>query len=122
MIKPQASSSSVEVVKEVVTKLDLDSQIAVYAIEYSVNESLARRIMSCESGLKSSALNVNYRDGIAWSKDHGYWQINDFHWETYMNERGWDIYNPDHNLEAGFWMLQTYGKEPWSASAKCHSP
>lgn len=32
---------------------------------------------------------------------------------------GWDIDDPNDNLEAGFWILSNYGTQPWSASKAC---
>ena len=91
----------------------------ILSAKYGVSESLSRNIIKCESGGKPYAKNVNYQDGIAWSTDIGYWQINDYFHEESLKKLGFDIHNPSDNLEAGFFLLSTQGANLWSAGSKC---
>lgn len=104
---------------EIPKSTTLDEKISYYAELYSVDEGLARKIMSCESGLKPHALNKNYRNGEVWSTDWGYGQINDYYHQDSMAELGLDIYEPDDNLKYTFILLSTAGTTPWDASRHC---
>lgn len=84
--------------------------------KYGVPEQVAIDIMRCESKLNPMA--VNHQAVVG--KDIGYWQLNSYYWEEEMLRLGWDIYNPDDNLEAGFWLYSKQGAQPWSWSAHCH--
>lgn len=97
----------------------LNSAISYYALQYEVSETLAREIMRCESGLKPNAINHNKRNGEVWSSDYSYWQINDYYHAERFKKIGWDITNPEDNLEAGFYLLATEGSGHWSASRHC---
>ena len=90
------------------------------AKKYGQDEALARRIIACESHNDPYAVGNNYsEEGILWSKDIGYWQINNyFHKETAL-QRTYDIYKWEENLEYGFIMLKEKGTQPWSASKHC---
>lgn len=80
---------------------------------------IAISIMRCESGIRPEALGYNYRKGKLHSKDWSYWQINDKYWLDYYAKLGFNIKNPEHNLEVGFLLLSTDGVWPWRASFKC---
>lgn len=95
----------------------LEAKITRLSVEYEVDEKVALAIMKCESGLRPEAINVNKNETI----DYGLWQINNFYWEDYMFEMGWDIKNPDDNLEAGFYLLSVSGTAPWIWSKHCWS-
>lgn len=86
--------------------------------DYGVPEQRARDIIWCESRGKAEARNYQAVVGV----DIGYWQLNSYYWEVPMAERGWDIYNPEHNLEAGFWLYSVQGSDPWNWSAHCWGP
>lgn len=87
--------------------------------KYGVSQAISERIIQCESGGVAEAKNINYIDGIPWSEDVGYWQINNYFHEESLALLGWDIYNPEDNLEAGFFLLSTQGLQPWDASSFC---
>ena len=84
-----------------------------------MSASISEAIIKCESGGKAYAKNINYRDGVPWSEDIGYWQINDYYHRESLLELGWDIYKPEDNLEAGFFLMKTQGVQPWDASKFC---
>lgn len=94
-----------------------EEQVERLAKEYQVDKTLALSIMRCESNLRPEAINVNKNKTI----DYSYWQINNYYWEDYMLERGWDIKNPNDNLEAGFYLLSVSGTAPWIWSKPCWS-
>jgi hypothetical protein len=99
----------------------VDGYIHILSLKYGVSEALARAIIGCESRWKPNAVGYNYRKtGELWSKDIGYFQINDFYNEEWLlREKGWHIYDWRDNLEAGFYMLKERGTSPWLASASC---
>jgi len=94
---------------------EFNNKIEEFSKEYQVDEKLARRIIRCESANRSDAIN---RGKI--STDYSYWQIADIFWKKEMMDLGWDITDPEDNLEAGFYILKTYGSWPWKASLHCH--
>lgn len=85
-----------------------------YAEQYHVSLGLAKSIVRCESGFNPYAVGP--------TKDHGYWQFVFRFWGKELAAKGWDIYKPEDNLEAGFWVLSQYGTFPWRNSQKCWSP
>jgi hypothetical protein len=98
----------------------LTEQIDTLAAKYEVSAALATRIIECESRDLPNALRANKNaEGIIWSYDYSYWQINSHYWQKQMMSLGFDITNPQQNLEAGFYILKHYGKEQWSWSEKC---
>ncbi len=99
----------------------LKNEIVRLSDKYGVSKELATKIIRCESKNKPFAKGHNRgKDGIVWSTDHSYWQLNDYYWkEKMMVEFGWDITIPPENLEAGFWLLSTEGTQPWKASENC---
>lgn len=106
-----------------------DSEVTRLAIKYGQNESLARKIISCESSLYGSAENKNYRPEfdpktdittmVHWSSDWGYFQVNDYWHEQTAKKMGLDIFNWEDNLEYGFYLLSTDGTRHWAASRHC---
>jgi soluble lytic murein transglycosylase-like protein len=93
--------------------------ISYYAKQYGQNETLARKIIYCESGNKKDAIGYNYRKGELWSTDIGYWQINNYYHQARMTELGLNIYNTEDNIKFGFMLLSEQGTTPWKASEKC---
>lgn len=93
----------------------LGTKIKDLSTRYNVDSNLASKIIYCESRFEPQALNTNTN----LTKDHSYWQINNYYWKDDMLKRGLDITNPDDNLEAGFIILSEKGTQPWSASKKC---
>lgn len=109
-----------EPVPVVVVEPTFDSEISRLALEYGIDEVLARRIISCESQIYKRAKNENLdKNGNVWSSDHGYWQINDFYHEESAKKMGLDIYNWQDNLEYGAYLMKIQGTAPWSASRYC---
>jgi len=98
----------------VVTSISINDEIAHYASKYSVNPVIASKIIGCESGFDPHATNIN-KNG---TKDYSWWQINDIHKHEAL-EHGFDITNPEDNLEYGFIMYHTYGNRIWNASRHC---
>lgn len=99
----------------------VDDYISLMAIEYGVEEWIAREIMRCESELYGTAMNQNKRaDGSVWSVDVGHWQINDYYHKEVALSMGLDIYDELDNIKYGFWLYSQEGAAPWSASKGCH--
>jgi len=93
----------------------LQSEIDRLSIKYSVDSSLASRIIKCESSNKPNAIGTLAVVG----KDVGYWQLNTYFHEESAIKMGLDIYTPEDNLEYGFWLLSTQGSRHWNASRAC---
>lgn len=85
------------------------------AKKYGQNETLARRIIWCESKNFAHATGTLAVVG----KDIGYWQINSYYHERTAARRGFNIYSWDENLEYGFILLKEQGTLPWTASRHC---
>lgn len=98
---------------------DVYTEITRLSNHYAIDEDLVKRIIGCESGFVKDALNINKRDGVAWSEDIGWWQINDYYHKGMMDSMGLDIYDPQDNLEYGFMLLNSKGTKPWQASKFC---
>lgn len=103
----------------------LQQKIERLSNKYQVSAVLASEIIRCESRFVETATRLNKRVDsetgaeYVWSKDIGYWQLNTYWQEETMNKMGWDIYAPEDNLEAGFWLLKTSGTKPWNWSKWC---
>lgn len=93
----------------------VDSLITIYAKKYGVDEQLARDIIRCESNFFEDALNTKAIVG----EDVGIFQLNSYYWQEHMAEKGWDIYNTEDNIEAGMWLLNEQGSQPWLWSKHC---
>jgi hypothetical protein len=109
-----------------------DSEVGRLAIKYNVDETLARKIMQCESFIYGQeAENKNYRleynpqlgttTMVHWSTDVGYWQVNDFWHKESALSMGYDIYKWEDNLEYGFILASRDGLRHWKASRHCWS-
>lgn len=108
-------STTVNVVKT------FDTEVHRLALKYGQNETLAREIIKCE-GLtyKTKGNNKNYnKQGVWWSSDIGWWQINDYYHKDTALKMGFDINNEWDNLEYGFILLEEQGTAPWDASKYC---
>lgn len=103
------------------TTKTFDSEVSRLAAKYHQSETLARAIILCESRqYGSGASHKNYdKQGVWWSTDWGYWQINDYYNAATAKRRGFDIYDKWENLEFGFIMLKEQGTSPWNASRGC---
>jgi soluble lytic murein transglycosylase-like protein len=95
----------------------LESEINRLSTKYSVDKNLAFAILNCESNLNPNAINVNKNKTI----DYSYWQINNYYWSKELSSLGFDITNPEQNLEAGFYLLNKYGSGLWIWSKPCWS-
>lgn len=93
----------------------IESEIDRLSALYGVDKEKATKIIICESNKKPDAIRVNTTGTI----DYSYWQINDFYWSKQMADIGWDITNPEDNLEAGFYLLSKYGDSLWGWSKYC---
>lgn len=114
LVSPSPSDLSQE-------QIELIHKVAVLADEYHQDPALALRIIKCEGGLRYDAVGKNYINGEVWSRDKGPWQINDYyHYKTALS-RGFDIHEPNQNLEYGMMMLKEEGTAPWKASQNCWS-
>lgn len=107
------------VVVEEKVEQPLNVRIEALATKYGVDVSVVNRIIKCESSFKENAVNKNIKDGVHWSTDFGYFQVNDFFHEKEMIKMGLDIHTPNDNLEYGFYLLQRDGTRHWKASSKC---
>lgn len=98
-----------------------ETEITRLAIKYGQSEKLARKIIHCEARqYGSGAEHKNYdKQGVHWSTDWGWWQINDYYNEAPAAKRGFNIYDKWDNLEFGFIMLKEQGTQPWLASSAC---
>ncbi len=97
----------------------LQQEINTLSAKYKVSSSLATRIIYCESHNDPLAVRLNYRGGLLWSRDIGYWQINTYWQEADLAKQGFNIHDPLSNLEAGFWLLKHEGTAPWAWSRGC---
>lgn len=115
------------------TEKTIITEIHRLSNELHLDENLVKEIIRCEGTLYPTTPNVNYHkrvtgyeyDGrpviykIAWSRDWGPLQINDFYHEQKMRERGLDIHNDFDSLQYGMEMMAKDGTEPWKASKSC---
>ena len=99
----------------------LQSEIIRLGGKYGVDPELATAIITCESGLKEDAVHVNIVDNHEWSRDIGYFQLNNYFHGSDMEKRGLDIKDKWDNLEYGFYLLKVQGTNPWVASKPCWS-
>jgi hypothetical protein len=99
----------------------LDSEIDRLSIKYHVASSTVRSIIYCESRMYGSVVNVNYENGVAWSEDRSYMQINNYFHKDTMTKLGLDYYNEFDSLEYGIMLLRDQGLTPWKASKGCWS-
>lgn len=98
----------------------LQAQVYRLAEEYHQDPALALKIIKCEGRMYNMAVNVNYdANGVAWSRDWGPWQINDYYHEKAALKMGLDIYDTEDNIRYGFILLSTQGTGPWKASQHC---
>ncbi len=100
---------------------DLYHQIQVLSAKYEVSATTTQAIIWCESRGKSDVINENVSKitGKVWSTDIGYWQFNDHFWQKQAIKDGFDINDPDQNLEYGFFILSKQGTTAWKASRQC---
>ena len=100
---------------------EFDTYLPFLAEKYGQDIKLARSIINCESQSTPTALHKNLKDGIHWSSDWGYWQINDYWHHDGAKRLGFDIKsNWKDNLEYGFILLSQDGAAAhWSASSHC---
>lgn len=119
---PQVATATPLVVAIMPKAASFDSEVVRLAKKYAVSESLSRNIIKCE-GLQYKTLgnNKNYRNGVHWSTDIGWWQVNDYYHAKTAKRMGLNLYNDWDNLEYGFWLLSKQGSQPWSASRHCWS-
>jgi hypothetical protein len=82
--------------------------------KYNQNPQLASNIIFCESYNNPNAYHFNKNK----TADYSYWQINSI-WKKTLEEKGWNIKDPQDNLEAGFYLLKTYGDHLWNWSRPC---
>lgn len=99
-------------------KLGLEEKVEILAESYGVDKDVAGAIICAESKNNEDAINKNRdKSGAVWSKDYGYWQLNDYYHVKAATRLGYDIINnPDDNLMYGFYLLARDGTAPWSAS------
>jgi len=96
---------------------ELDLRLSYLSRFYGVSNKLVRAIISCESNFKADAINYKAKVG----KDIGYFQINSYYHQQKALAMNLDIFNPDDNLEYGFYLLKKEGTKPWRWSKKCQS-
>lgn len=100
----------------------IDELITKYSKEYTVDEVLVRKIISCESSMYGEAVNHNKdKNGVVWSTDWGLMQVNDYFHEATMSKLGLDVHSTIDSLKYGIMMLKSQGTSPWKASQKCWS-
>lgn len=122
---------------EIATEIDtttvevtsFDTEISRLSTKYKLDETLARKIIECESKIYGNAENKNYRPEwnedlgtttmTHWSSDWGFWQINDYWHEKSAEKIGLDIYDWKDNLKYGAILLSRDGTRHWNASKWC---
>lgn len=110
----------IQIVQQVPEIKTFNSEMHRLAIKYNQSEPLAREIIRCEGlSYKIKGNNQNYSNGINWSEDVGWWQINNYYHKAPALKIGYDIYDEWDNLEYGFILLKSQGTVPWSASQYC---
>lgn len=114
VLTPVVSASPVIEIAEPQVKT-FDSEVSRLALKYNQDETLARRIIKCESSNNAHATGTRAVVG----QDIGYWQINSYFHEKPALKMGYDIYNWEDNLEYGFILLSNEGTRPWNASKYC---
>jgi len=83
------------------------------------------KIAKCESGGKqfyqdgTLVTNKNYRDGVHWSTDYGYFQINDYYHLERAEELGLDIMTEQGNKDYALLLFDADGTSHWQASKGC---
>lgn len=100
----------------------VDTLISHYSQEYGQDEALVRRIIQCESGFKKDAVGKNInKQGVHWSSDYGYFQVNDYYHLEDSLKLSLDVRNDwQDNLMYGFILLKKDGPmRHWSASSYC---
>lgn len=90
-------------------------EIARLSAKYKQPETLAIAIIQCESEFIPDAKHTNSTSSV----DYSYWQINDYWHRKDAKKAGYDIENPEDNLEYGFIMLKRDGTRHWKASKNC---
>lgn len=100
---------------------NFDKFVTYFADKYKQDEDLARRIIWCESRNNKDAIGYNYnKEGLIWSKDISYWQINNYWHEEDAKKLGYDINEWVEGLEYGFIILKRDGSiKHWRASVNC---
>lgn len=124
MFAPLVLASNEEYLPPVVpitVGFDVNTEITRLSKQYLIDEDLVKRIIKCESGFVKDALNINKRDGVAWSKDIGLGQINDYYHKETMIKLGLDIYTPKDNLAYMFILLKEDPLVHYKASSGCWS-
>lgn len=100
-----------------------ESEINRLALKYNKSPLIAKAVIKCE-GLaykeKGNHRNLD-KNGMLWSTDIGWWQINDYYHKIPAMKLGLDINNEWDNLEYGFILWSQQGLAPWSASKNCWS-
>lgn len=94
-----------------------DSEVHRLAEKYNQDETIARKIIGCESNTSNNSVNLSSVVGI----DYGYFQLNSYFHEQRMREMGWNIRMPWDNLEYGFYLMSKEGTKPWIWSKPCWS-
>ena len=85
-----------------------------------MDPELAIAVIHCEGArYKKVGNNKNYRDGVHWSTDIGWFQINDYYHDAHARVLKLDIHNDRHNIIYGVWLMSKEGTTPWKASEKC---
>lgn len=98
----------------------IPDKLPILAVKYGVDPFLAASIIYCESKGRPDAVWKNKdKNGEVWSRDWGYWQINDYYQDATATAQGYDIHDPEQNLEYGFVLMSKQGTRPWSASQSC---
>ena len=99
-----------------------NSEVRRLSAEYGLDEGLVKSILFCENGfygIGNDNINYDKETGLEWSRDVGYWQINNYYHEKAAIEMGLNIHDDWGNIEYGFWLMSTQGTWPWNASKAC---
>lgn len=121
MMKKYLMIAAVALLLPSIAQANIQDMIASYATKYGVDAMLATMIISCESRGDPGAVHENHIGTTTevWSRDIGYWQLNDYFQRSDAARAGFDIHDPEQNLEFGFLLLSKKGTDPWKASQKC---
>lgn len=108
-------AQDIPVPKEIVVKV-----IKNLAEQHGLNSTTLLAISYCESRFTTET-GLNKKDDKVWSKDYGYFQLNDFYHRDEANSLGYDIEDPWENILYGIYLFKKEGLAPWKASKKCIS-
>ena len=99
------------------SRIGIERRVEELSASHGQSAQLVKKIIECESNFKVDAVN---HDAVV-GKDIGLFQINTYYHLDNAEKLGYNIFEPEDNLEYGFELLNTAGTTPWKWSKKCWS-